>query len=220
MKFIGHRGDQSFAIENTLYSFRDAIKHGVDMIELDIQLTLDRQWVVYHDLDLKRLYQLNLKIKELTCDQLFQIGYKSGTKISSLEEVIKFISNRVDLYLDIKGHYGVNEMRELMELVIKNGGDLEQVYFASTSKKTVRSLLRIKSHMSESIKIGFIVHEYGDIGYVFKNNSFLGSLRFIVIKYDLLTPELLQKLRLYMNSDNNNREIYVYTINDLLSLNQ
>ena len=38
---IGHRGAMGYAPENTLISFEEAIRRGADLIEMDVQLTVD-----------------------------------------------------------------------------------------------------------------------------------------------------------------------------------
>jgi glycerophosphoryl diester phosphodiesterase len=51
---IAHRGARAFAPENTLEAFDKAAELGADMVELDVQLTADRQVVVLHDETLER----------------------------------------------------------------------------------------------------------------------------------------------------------------------
>jgi len=48
MKIIGHRGAKGLAPENTIESIQLAIKHGVDMIEIDVRLQGDSV-VLSHD---------------------------------------------------------------------------------------------------------------------------------------------------------------------------
>jgi glycerophosphoryl diester phosphodiesterase len=50
MTVCGHRGARGLAPENTLPGFRVALKHHVDVIDLDIVMTRDNVVVVYHDL--------------------------------------------------------------------------------------------------------------------------------------------------------------------------
>jgi glycerophosphoryl diester phosphodiesterase len=50
---IAHRGGAGLRPENTLAAFRDAVAHGADGAELDVQLSKDGQVVVYHDYRLK-----------------------------------------------------------------------------------------------------------------------------------------------------------------------
>jgi glycerophosphoryl diester phosphodiesterase len=46
---IGHRGYPLRYEENTLESLEQALKHGADGIETDLQLTLDKELVLMHD---------------------------------------------------------------------------------------------------------------------------------------------------------------------------
>ncbi|MGG7036450.1 MAG: glycerophosphodiester phosphodiesterase family protein, partial [Flavobacterium sp.] len=46
---IGHRGAKGYIAENTLLSFQKAIELGADMVELDVQLSMDNIPVVIHD---------------------------------------------------------------------------------------------------------------------------------------------------------------------------
>lgn len=51
---IGHRGHPVGVTENTLASFRKAVRAGADGVELDVRLTADGQFVVMHDDSLAR----------------------------------------------------------------------------------------------------------------------------------------------------------------------
>jgi glycerophosphoryl diester phosphodiesterase len=51
---VGHRGARGLAPENTLAGFRRAVETGVDMVELDVQLSRDGEVVVIHDLTVDR----------------------------------------------------------------------------------------------------------------------------------------------------------------------
>lgn len=55
VKTIAHRGGRETTVENTLHSFRNAYAHNMNMIELDVHLTLDKQVVVFHDGDFPRM---------------------------------------------------------------------------------------------------------------------------------------------------------------------
>ena len=49
---IGHRGAAGLGPENTLCAFSKALDHGVDGVELDVQLSADGIAVVHHDFQL------------------------------------------------------------------------------------------------------------------------------------------------------------------------
>lgn len=51
-QIIGHRGIRGLAPENTLVSFREAIRQGSDGIESDVRLTKDHIIALLHDNDL------------------------------------------------------------------------------------------------------------------------------------------------------------------------
>ena len=50
----GHRGASALAPENTMASFRMAAAAGADYLELDVQLSLDGELMVFHDETLER----------------------------------------------------------------------------------------------------------------------------------------------------------------------
>ena len=54
-RFMAHRGGGGEKTENTLVAFRAAKKLGVDMFELDVQLTKDGEVMVCHDDSLARV---------------------------------------------------------------------------------------------------------------------------------------------------------------------
>lgn len=76
---VGHRGAAGLLPENTLAGFEEAMKLGVDAIELDVHLTSDGQAVVYHDSKLNPAITRDSKgkwikqerpIKQLTLSEL------------------------------------------------------------------------------------------------------------------------------------------------------
>ena len=69
---FAHRGYWDMnqkAPENSLSSFRLAVKHGFG-IELDLHLTKDKQIVVFHDDFLTRMCGVNLSVENTTYEEL------------------------------------------------------------------------------------------------------------------------------------------------------
>jgi len=54
MLIVGHRGAAGVAPENTLASFREAIRAGADWLEFDVRFTNDGIPIIIHDSTLKR----------------------------------------------------------------------------------------------------------------------------------------------------------------------
>ncbi len=75
---IAHRGGAVLYPENTLYAFDAAISnHGCPMIETDVQLTADKEVVIFHDATLDRTTEGSGKVAEHTWEQLSRLdaGY-------------------------------------------------------------------------------------------------------------------------------------------------
>jgi glycerophosphoryl diester phosphodiesterase len=103
--FYAHRGlhdNQSDAPENTMRAFARACDMGYG-IEMDIQLTKDRQVVVFHDNTLKRVCAADGQISDYTYQELQQFRV-CGTdqKIPLFSEVLKLVDGRVPLIIELK----------------------------------------------------------------------------------------------------------------------
>lgn len=89
-------------IENSLNAFQKAVDAGYG-IELDVQLTKDEKMVVCHDFDLKRICGADVKVRDLTFEELQ--GYhicKSDQTIPTFEEVLRLIDGKVPLIIEYK----------------------------------------------------------------------------------------------------------------------
>lgn len=100
-KIVGHRGAKGLELENTIPSFKLAKKLGVDTIELDVQITADKKFVVFHDDRLWRVEGSRKRISELTYTELLTYKLPNGHTIPQLEEVLQFIDD-VPVLVDIK----------------------------------------------------------------------------------------------------------------------
>ena len=88
---IAHRGDPLGERENTLASFAAAVRHGADMIELDLRRTSDGAIVVLHDATLTRLWGVDRPVAELDLAAVREIG-QGRQRIPTLDEVLRHIA--------------------------------------------------------------------------------------------------------------------------------
>jgi glycerophosphoryl diester phosphodiesterase len=95
---IAHRGFSAEYPENTLLAFQKALEHDVQMVELDVLLSLDGEIVVCHDADLLRLTGRADFIRDLPYQELQ--GYDVGAWKSE----------------DYRGHY-IPTLRQVFELI-------------------------------------------------------------------------------------------------------
>lgn len=106
---VAHRGGAKIANENTLSSFQQAIEMGVDMVELDVHMTLDNHVVVCHDMTIDRTTNGAGKIEDMTLQQFKQavvVDYASKLPTSesmpTLRETLELMKGRSKILLEIK----------------------------------------------------------------------------------------------------------------------
>ncbi len=98
--YIAHRGlHNNKLIENTIPAFKEAIKEKYP-IELDIHLLKDKEIVVFHDDNLKRLVGIDKNIKDYTYQELLKEN--KLFKIPTLKEVLDLVNGKVPLIIELK----------------------------------------------------------------------------------------------------------------------
>lgn len=103
--FIAHRGCSARYPENTLAGFKGAIDAGAHMIELDINLSKDRQLVVIHDKTVDRTTDGTGAVSALTLTQLSRLDAGSWFDPRFNAERLPTLARVLDL---AKGHLMVN----------------------------------------------------------------------------------------------------------------
>jgi len=106
---IAHRGAAGTRPELTRPAFERALEIGVDMIELDVHLTRDRQLVVLHDRELGRTVRGSGAVRERTLAELcalpagdwFDPPY-ADAPVLSLDDVLRLTEGRAALNVEIK----------------------------------------------------------------------------------------------------------------------
>ena len=122
-KIFAHRGSKVTHPENTLASFKEAVRVGSDGIELDVHLTKDGQLVVIHDETVDRTTNGTGEIRNLTLAEIKAMDAGSwfnetfaGEKIPTLEEVLLLLTElgfngqlNIELKTDIIQYEGLVE---------------------------------------------------------------------------------------------------------------
>lgn len=106
---IAHRGAAGTFPELTRAAFERAVELGVDMIELDVQLTSDGQLVVLHDLELGRTTAASGAVRDWDLAALSALDAGSWfassfaeMRVLSLAEVFDITAGRARLNVEIK----------------------------------------------------------------------------------------------------------------------
>lgn len=104
-KIYAHRGYSQKYPENTMIAFQEAVKHGVDGIELDVHLSKTNDLVVIHDETVDRTTNTHGTIAQMTRDEIKAIG-----TIPFLDEVLKNIHPpelNIELKTDVHPYPGI-----------------------------------------------------------------------------------------------------------------
>ena len=106
---IAHRGAAGTRPELTRPAFERALEIGVDMIELDVQLTRDQALVVLHDRELGRTVPGHGPVREHTLAELCGLDAGAwfapeydGARVLSLAEVLHLTAHQAALNVEIK----------------------------------------------------------------------------------------------------------------------
>ena len=131
---IAHRGGRSLGPENTIYTFKRAVKLGVDVLEMDLQTTADGTLVIIHDREVDRTTNGRGPVEDFTLTEIKKLdaGYRwspensssyplrgRGISIPTLAEVFKaFPKTRMNI--EIKSSQ-VNTIQDLCRTIRVNG---------------------------------------------------------------------------------------------------
>lgn len=139
---VAHRGDWRNFPENSLEAIDNAIKMGVDIVELDVQRTKDGKLILMHDMTLNRTTTGKGKISEVTLDSIQKLRLKNGCavrtihKVPTLEEALLHAKGKIMVNLDKADRY-FDEVYALME---KTGTTKQVIMKGSKSVEEVKAL--------------------------------------------------------------------------------
>lgn len=144
-----HRGASGVAPENTIAAFEEALKGNAEMIEVDVQMTVDKKIICYHDFRLGRTAQgrkpvsrLPLKyLKKLDVGTWFDTFYQSQ-RIPTLDEAIELIKGKAYLNIEIKSTKKENNKEKARRIyeVVKNNEYIPYTLFASFDLNLIADL--------------------------------------------------------------------------------
>ena len=117
---IAHRGFDNYAPENSMEAFKQAMDLGY-AIELDVVATKDKELIVFHDTNLKRLTGLDKDVLDLNYDEIKTLTLKGSEEtIPRLKDVLDLVDNKVPILVEIKTAENAIELAELTYDIMKD----------------------------------------------------------------------------------------------------
>jgi glycerophosphoryl diester phosphodiesterase len=172
---VGHRGAGGdggvVAPENSLSALRAAIVMGVDGVEVDVRVTSDEQLVLMHDDTLQRTAGVDVKVGDLSLEEITQIPLLSLDKwdgdfscdmVPTFAEALALCKDRVYLDVDMKTSRG-----DLVAEAIAAAGMLDQAFVSTPSVETAllaratnpEVRLQLRTHTPEELQAGLDVFD-------------------------------------------------------------
>ena len=160
---IAHRGAAGTRPELTLPAFERALELSVDMIEIDVQLTKDRQLVVLHDLELGRTVAGSAAVRDLDLRQIQDLDAGSwfdpayaATRVPSLTDVFAFLNGRAALNTEIKSPAADwTATAEVLVAMIRDFDAIATTLVSSFSMGALRAVREI----DRDIRLGVLWYE-------------------------------------------------------------
>lgn len=136
---IAHRGDWRNAPENSLQAIKNVIEMGVDIVEIDIKMTKDKQLIVMHDKALDRTTNGKGLVSDYNLSDIQNLYLRNGAgavtehRIPTLEEALRLCKGQIWINID-KGYEYMAEVYDLLEktgttnqVILKSGTGYEEL---------------------------------------------------------------------------------------------
>ncbi|KAF0109789.1 MAG: glycerophosphoryl diester phosphodiesterase [Chloroflexi bacterium] len=208
---FGHRGACAHAPENTLASFKLAVAHLADAVELDAKLSKDNQVVVIHDQTVDRTTNGKGKVNELILAALKSMDAGGrfnekfvGEKIPTLDEVFEEVGKKVLVNVELTNYGSPNDslIEKVAQVVMRHNME-KRVLFSSFLPK---NLVMIKNLLPEPPAALLCLS--GIAGF------FSRSIIYRRISPDAIHPYLSDVTKSYVTKEHARcRRVHVWTVN-------
>ena len=206
--FIGlsHRGNSKNFIENSFEAFNSVIQMGYKYIETDLRMTLDGEVIAFHDPNLRRLFNLDLWVKDLTFNEIANLFKEKKCRLLTLEDTLKEFPH-VNFNIDLK----VKEVIQQSIEIVRDLNAFDRVCFASFHSSHTKKILLNNRNAIVSMSMKDVA-----LFKFFKIHNKRIKVIQIPIKWKgikLLTRNLMQE------AYKNNLLVHVWTVNDEVTIN-
>lgn len=209
MIYFAHRGLSEAYPENTILSFDKAMMAGATAVEFDVHKTKDGELVVIHDENVKRTFQGNGLIKDLTLAELknfkcknYEFENSKLCKIPTLKEVLEILKNgNIFINIEIKTdkiHYE----------------SIEADVLSTLDKYNLHENILISSFNPKSLEICRALDENIKLGVLFSNHK-ASMLDFAkqISAYSINPDVYLVDTSLINYAHENSLKVFSYTVN-------
>lgn len=184
--YIAHRGYHNEQYpENSLGAFNRAVENKFH-IEMDLHLSKDKQLVVFHDDDMKRVCGIDGKIEDFDYSYLKTVKLMGTNEtIPLFDDLLKLVDGKVGLVIELKT-YGPNN-DELCQKVVERLKKYKGAYVVQSFDPTM--MIKIRKLNPEIVR-GQLVTDFKDANLSKLKVFLLKNLLFnFLVKPDFINTE-------------------------------
>ena len=156
---VGHRGAMAVAPENTMASFEAGVAGGADIVELDVQLTADKQVILFHDDTLMNKTKMPGRVGDYTAEFLQALDVGSwldekfaGTPMPLLDEVLRWGKGKdVGIMIELKhGPIFEPELDRVTVALIEDHNMIDNVIITSFDQFALQRIHQMNPNIATS----------------------------------------------------------------------
>lgn len=207
---VAHRGAAGAAPENTLASIRRAIADETDWVEIDVQETRDGEVVVVHDSDFMKLAGNPVKVwdADLATIQQIDIGSWFAAQFSdqrtpTLAQVLEEIRGRSKLVIELKYYGHDQQLEQRVVNLVEAAGMENDIVVMSLKPEGIQKLQALRPEWTTGLLAATAV---GDLSRL--------DVDFLAVNANLASSAFIRR------AHKAGKLVFVWTINDALSLNR
>lgn len=200
---IAHKGASGYAPENTIRSFRRAYELGAHMVELDVRETLDGQLVCIHDKSVDRTTNGSGEVHKLSYEELSKLDAGDGEIVPLLEDVLKYVSGKIQVNIELKTAGVENEVLKIIERT----GMENNILISSFLHGTLATIRDLNKDTATAILFENPIEDISQYALDFAANA-------INPHHNLISHELVAEAHA------ETLKVYPWTVNDLQRMKQ
>ena len=233
----GHRGANREFFENTLESFKQAIKYNIDSVELDVWLTKDKIPIVIHGGYMGYLfgYFKNISLfsypTDFTFEEISKLEFRdSKEKIPSLHDVLCLCKDKIFLNIELKDPNTYETFNQVIKL-IEDKKMINQISITSFNINYYNLISKYNLSHEEKIEFGRIYDSSWISFFSFMKFDFSIKNICLNIYHKEITKEIIEKahdngnavMAWFKMKDEENEDIYKYLFDcgiDVITCNE
>ena len=189
---------------------RMAIEDGADWLEIDVQESTDGQVMVIHDSDFMKLANVNMKVRDGSYADIREIDVGSwfgpqfsNERVPTLAEVLELARGKARVVIELK-YYGHDQQLEQRVIdIVERLGMVDDVAIMSLKYDGIQKIRALRPDWTIGLLSATAIGNLAKL-----------DVDFLAVATGLATPGFVRR------SQDQGKQVFVWTINDAVSLSR